>query len=211
MDSLRVVAERMWRGEGAMAGLLPEGGPRGAVSQLGERIAVVPHFANMIVFHTEDGLVLVDTGLRLTAQTMFEAVRGWSREPVRYAVFTHGHIDHVFGLGPFEAEARQRGWPAPVVLAHEAVAHRFARYARTAGHNAIVNARQFGLDELVWPTEFRRPDVIYRDAHELVHGGLTFRLRHALGETDDHTWVFVPELSLRFEVVGMDSWRCALR
>lgn len=177
-----------------MLGLMSAGGPMGTAAQVGERIAVVPHFANLIAFRTDDGLVLVDTGVQQTAQVMFQAVRGWTRDPVRYTVFTHGHIDHVFGLGPFDEEAREQGRPAPIVLAHEAIGQRFERYAATAGYNGIINSRQFGRDDLVWPTEFRRPDVVYRDTHELAHGGLTFRLRHALGETDDHTWVFIPEL-----------------
>jgi glyoxylase-like metal-dependent hydrolase (beta-lactamase superfamily II) len=108
-------------------------------------------------------------------------------------VFTHGHVDHVFGVAPYDQEAAAKGWQAPVVVAHEAVAARFERYARTAGYNAVINRRQFGLDELEWPADYRYPDRVYRDRDSFSCGGLTFELRHALGETDDHTWVFVPE------------------
>ncbi|WP_194922502.1 alkyl sulfatase dimerization domain-containing protein [Catenulispora pinisilvae] len=194
MDTLRDFAEQMWQGRGVMRGLMPEGAPTARAFALTGQIAVVPDFANITAFATDDGLVLVDTGLELTAQSMYDAIRAWSDQPVRYAVFTHGHVDHVFGLGPFDAEAEAAGRPKPVVVAHEAVADRFDRYATTAGYNAVINSRQFGVDDLAWPTTYRRPDRVYRDHFVLEHGGLTFELHHALGETDDHTWVHVPEL-----------------
>jgi alkyl sulfatase BDS1-like metallo-beta-lactamase superfamily hydrolase len=193
VDTLTEYAERMWRGEATMRGLFADGAPMGVAGPVADGVAVVPGFANVIVFQTADGLVLVDTGLHQTAQAMFDAVRAWSADPVRYAVFTHGHVDHVFGMGPYDQEAAVKGWQAPVVVAHEAVAARFGRYARTAGYNTVINRRQFGLDELEWPVDYRYPDRVYRDRDSFSCGGLTFELRHALGETDDHTWVFVPE------------------
>lgn len=60
------------------------------------------------------------------------------------AVYSHGHIEHVFGTRAFEADAAERGWPAPVVVAHAAVPARFDRYRMTAGYNEIINQRQFG-------------------------------------------------------------------
>ncbi len=43
-----------------------------------------------------------------------------------------------------------------------------------------------------WPTEYRYPDETYRDTHKLEVGGERFELHHAKGETDDHTWTWVP-------------------
>jgi alkyl sulfatase BDS1-like metallo-beta-lactamase superfamily hydrolase len=196
VEKLTDYAELMWRGDVTMQGLFAAGSPMGVAQPVADGVVVVPGFANEIAFQTADGLVLVDTGLQLTAQTMFDAVRAWSADPVRYAVFTHGHVDHVFGMGPYDEEATAKGWARPVVVAHEAVAARFARYARTAGYNEVINRRQFGVDDLAWPLEYRQPDRVYRDRDSFSCGGLTFELRHALGETDDHTWVFVPELGI---------------
>jgi len=114
-----------------MRGLFTDGAPMGVAWPVADRVVVVPGFANVIAFQTADGLVLVDTGLRQTAQARFDAVRTWSAAPVRYAVFTHGHVDHVFGMAPYDQEAAAKGGSAPVVVAHEAVAARFERYART--------------------------------------------------------------------------------
>jgi glyoxylase-like metal-dependent hydrolase (beta-lactamase superfamily II) len=113
-------------------------------------------------------------------------------------VFTHGHIDHVFGVDLYEEEARTNGWPAPRVVAHEAVPARFERYRLTAGYNAVINQRQFRTPTLRWPTDYRFPDETYRDEMTLHVGGETFELHHARGETDDGTWVWSPSRRVVF-------------
>jgi len=151
-------------------------------------------FSNVHAFETDDGLVLVDTGFEAMAGHIHETVRRWRPTDVRAAVFTHGHVDHVLGLAPFEEEARARGRNRPRVVAHELVPARFDRYRSTADWNTAVNRRQFGLgEEFHWPTEYRYPDETYRDRITLDVGGERFELRHGKGETDDATWVFVPD------------------
>ncbi len=86
----------------------------------------------------------------------------------------------------------REGWPAPVVVAHDAVPARFDRYIVTAGYNEIINQRQFGVPGLRWPTEYRYPDRTYAQRLELDVGGVGLELHHARGETDDHTWTWVP-------------------
>jgi alkyl sulfatase BDS1-like metallo-beta-lactamase superfamily hydrolase len=186
-------ADRMWRGEATMTGLLADGAPVGQAAEVTEGVAVVLDFGNSIAFRTGEGLVLFDTGLAISAPGLMRAVRAWSSAPVKYAIYSHGHIDHVSGMGPYDAEAAEGGWPRPVVVAHELVDARFDRYLRTAGYNAIINRRQFGIDELDWPREYRRPDLTYADTMTLRAGQLSFELHHALGETDDHTWAYVPQ------------------
>ena len=93
----------------------------------------------------------------------------------------------------FEAEARDAGVAAPRVVAHEDVPARFDRYRLTAGYNAAINARQFRVPGLAWPTDYRYPDVTYRARLDLDVGGVRFELHHARGETDDHTWTWLPD------------------
>jgi alkyl sulfatase BDS1-like metallo-beta-lactamase superfamily hydrolase len=102
-------------------------------------------------------------------------------------VYSHGHIDHVFGVPVWEEEARQQGWAAPEVIAHHALPARFDRYIFTAGYNTIINRRQFGFKDLNWPTQYRYPDRTYHDTLDVSVGGVDFALRHEKGETDDHT------------------------
>ena len=70
---------------------------------------------------------------------------------------------------------------------------RFDRYGRTRGYNAIVKPAQFQLPGLGWPARYRRPDVTYSDHMTVDLDGLRLDLHHAQGETDDATWVWIPE------------------
>jgi len=160
---------------------------------LGDGTAMVESFANVAAFTTGDGLVLVDTGSAFTATAVHQAVRGWTDEAFDTAVYTHGHLDHVFGTPVFDAENVELGRPRARVLAHEEIDHRFDRYVLTAGYNGVINRRQFQLPAFQWPTDYRRPDVTYRDHLDVTVGDTRFELHHARGETDDATWVWVPD------------------
>src|SRR5512132_1040830 len=90
------------------------------LEELGTGLAFVSSFANVTVFETAAGLVLVDTGSFFFAADVHERVRRWSARPLHTAVWTHGHVDHVFGVPLYEEEAKTHGWPAPHVVSHEA-------------------------------------------------------------------------------------------
>jgi alkyl sulfatase BDS1-like metallo-beta-lactamase superfamily hydrolase len=190
-DALQV-ADEIWRGVRDVEEHRPFTFVGGLVEPC-EGVAFVPSFANVSAFATGDGLVLVDTGSLPFAPSVQEELRRWSPARVDTAVYSHGHIDHVFGVPLYEAEAAANGWRPPVVVAHEAIGARFERYVLTAGWNGAINRRQFQLPNLQWPTEYRHPDRTYRTALTLQVGGLELQLTHARGETDDHTWTWVPE------------------
>ncbi|HUA94565.1 MAG TPA: alkyl sulfatase dimerization domain-containing protein [Acidimicrobiales bacterium] len=186
------LADRLWRGEVEIVEAHPVGF-QGGLTEIDTGVAFVSSFANVSAIDTHDGLVLVDTGASFVARTVYDTVRAWSPQRLNTAVFSHGHIDHVFGVGPWEEAAAAEGWPAPVVVAHEAVPARFDRYIATAGYNEVVNQRQFQAPGLRWPTEYRYPDRTYARELALEVGGVTFELHHARGETDDHTWTWFPQ------------------
>ena len=188
MLDVLALADKLWSGEVPIDEVHPISFT-GDLTEITEGLAFLPSFANVCVFSDDHTLSLIDTGSPMFAASNFDKIRGWSNAPVRSAVYTHGHIDHVFGLGPFEKEAAGNGWPAPEVVAHEAVTARFDRYRMTAGYNAVINRRQFQIDALEWPTEYRYPDRTYRDTLVFER----FELNHGKGETDDATWVWVPE------------------
>ena len=194
-ESVLDTVDRLWNGEVAMGvgSQHPLQVGSRALEELATDVAFTPSFANVSSFSTDDGLVLVDTGSRMLARTVHEQIRGWRpNAPLHTAVYSHGHIDHVFGVPVFEEEAAGRGWPAPRVVAHEALPQRFDRYILTAGYNAVINQRQFQAPNMRWPTDYRYPDETYRDRVDLDVGGMGFELRHAKGETDDHTWTWIP-------------------
>ncbi len=152
-------------------------------------IAFIESFANVVATRTGDGLVIVDAGSPLHAQSIVETTRSWTDERLDTAVFTHGHVDHIYAVKLFEAEGNG---PARV-LAHEALPHRFRRYEATNGYNGIINQRQFQLPFPMFPGDYRYPDETYESELAVTVGDTAFELRHDRGETDDHTWVWIPE------------------
>ncbi len=161
------LASRLWQGDEPIEQHHPVG-YTGQLAVLAEGLAFLPSFANVTAFETSDGLVLVDTGGYVIAPQVHEQIRAWSDMPLHTAVYSHGHVDHVFGVPHFEGEDGAR--PARVV-AHENVPRRFDRYTLTAGYNGAINARQFQLPELAFPTEFRYPDETYRSQLAWRSGG----------------------------------------
>jgi len=173
------------------------------LSVLTDRIAMVEAFSHCIAFRTDDGLLAFDTSNERGGPRVVQALRDWSREPFNTLVYTHGHIDHVGGCGAFIEDAGERGHPRPRVVGHENIATRFARYRLTNGYNQIINTRQFGSfsrrgyamndSEQFLPEWSPEPDLTYDDRLALNVGGLDIELRHARGETDDHSWTWIPE------------------
>jgi len=192
MTSVLKLADQLWTG----AIRIEDSHPfslLGDAEEVADGVVFVPSFANVAGFSTAEGLVLVDTGSAPLAAHVHNTLRRWNSTPLHTAVFSHGHIDHVFGVAPFEEEAREHGWAAPRVLAHEAMPARFDRYKLTAGYNEVVNQRQFSMPELRWPRGYRYPDETYARELSISVGGLDLQLQHCKGETDDHTYTWVPE------------------
>jgi len=201
MSTIREMAERHWQGEGDLVfgehPVTPAAGRQ--AEEIGDGVLYVKSIASATTIDTGDGLVMLDTGSMFDRDVVFDQVRKWrSAAPLAAAVFSHHHIDHIFGTRRFEEEAVERGWSPPRVFGHEEMGRHFDRYQRTLGWNAAINQRQFALpvDGFTWPDEYRYPDVTYRDSLTFHQGRLTFELHHARGETDDATWTWVPELQL---------------
>ena len=172
--------------------------PPGHLEEVAPGVRMSPGFGHAFLVEAGDGLVMYDTGPRETAQALHDGVRAWTDAPVTHGVYTHGHLDHVFGMIPFDQEAESTGRRRPVVVAHENVNARFDRYDLTKGYNTVINQRQFRNLDLVWPEYYRRPDTTYSGEHLLTVGDTEFQLRHALGETDDHTLGYLPDRKILF-------------
>lgn len=170
-------------------------------SEIADGVAMVESFSNVVALRSDDGLVLFDTSMEVFADQVMGALRSWSADPVHTVVYTHGHIDHVGGAAAIVAEAERAGRPTPHIVAHRAVPERFDRYRLTRGYNGWINARQFGGTGLTGPTDgkpvfpgrFVEPTVTYEHTLSLDPGGLDMVLHHSRGETDDHTWTWLPD------------------
>jgi len=187
---------------GAMHGRSPaeakffwNGGP----VEVAERTWFASLLSGVTAFDTDDGVVLVDTGTVQLAPALAESVRQRTDAAIHTAIYTHGHVDHAFGLESFLAPGQQ----APVVVAHSSMAERFDRYARTPRHNVALNNRQFsgkpgadamaGAADVRWEAPTMLPTLTYDTELTIEVGGVTFELHHCRGETDDHTWVYCPD------------------
>lgn len=191
MSRLRARSQGLWSGAIPInhTSVMFEFGP---LEEVAQGLAFIEGFANVTALHTEAGVVLFDTGSPMTAPIIVGQLQGWRTRPVHTAIYTHGHIDHVMGMAAIDDAAARAGEPRPRVIAHEAVAARFARYRLTAGWNTAINQRQFRLAAVPWPTDYRYPDETYRERSSLEIGGTRIELHHGLGETDDHTFAWLP-------------------
>jgi alkyl sulfatase BDS1-like metallo-beta-lactamase superfamily hydrolase len=172
------------------------------LSELADRVALVESFSHVAVIDTGDGLVCFDSSGAQSGRAVVASLRGWSDDPIHTLVYTHGHVDHVGGSRAFAADADTRGRPTPRVLGHERVIARFDRYEQTRGYNVTINLRQFGgaaraagqLAELPFlPRGTLRPDVTYTEQMTERIGGVDFEYNYCKGETDDHTWTWIPQ------------------
>jgi alkyl sulfatase BDS1-like metallo-beta-lactamase superfamily hydrolase len=197
MTDLRNLAERAWRGELDTAHEHhPVHTSYEGASELALDLLALKGIAGIYVLDTGDGLVMLDAGSLLDSTRVHEAVRAWRPDaPLAAVVFSHHHVDHVFAVRRFDEEHERRGWPPPVVYAHELLPAHFDRYLRTLGWNTAINRRQFAIDvpKFRWPDRYRYPDVVYVDRLRFQRGALSFHLHHGRGETDDHTWTWIPE------------------
>ena len=141
---------------------------------------------NAAFFETDEGIVLVDTGMGPAGPAILDAIRSVSDKPIHTIIYTHGHVDHAYGTW-----AIMEAGETPQIIGHELLEERFNRYIRLRGSLAKYMSQpeeQLPASEsdLVWPTRY------ISDRLELEIGGETFILQHHKGETDDQLYVWVP-------------------
>ena len=142
---------------------------------------------NAAFFETDEGIVLVDTGMAPAGPAILDAIRSVSEQPIHTIIYTHGHVDHAYGTW-----AIMDAGETPEIIAHDLLKPRFERYIRLRGSLAKYMSQpedQLPASEsdLVWPTRY------FSDRLELEIGGETFVLQHHKGETDDQLYVWVPD------------------
>ena len=195
MPSLHEVSEAAWNG--TLSTATPQGHPFVRLNLLEEvapGIAFYKDFSNQCAVKTSDGLVLIDAGHYnpLFYKPAFDTIRKWSQDPVKLAIYTHGHVDHAYGLIPYLEEAKRHKWQAPQIAGHENILPRMKRYVDMNGYNSIINSRQFGAP-VSFPKQYQAPNLTYSTRTTIRQGDHSFVLTHAKGETDDHTWVWLPK------------------
>jgi alkyl sulfatase BDS1-like metallo-beta-lactamase superfamily hydrolase len=172
-------------------------------------IWMVPGFGNATLVLTDDGAAVVDPALLQNGPRVLRELRQRSQAPLRFVIYTHGHADHAFGTGPLLEDAAQRGDSPPQIVGHERILDRLARYQRLHGQHDHINRIQFAVpsDREAFPSVYYPPTLTYHHRLSIRLGDLTLECRHGMGETDDATWVWVPE---RRTVIAGDFvvWSC---
>jgi len=167
------------------------------------RIAPVwPVAGSSGVVITDEGVVVVDTGIPAGGPDRVRRIRERTDAPFHTIIYTHGHGDHAGGAGAFLEDAEKKGHPKPRIIAHEMVPKRFDKYQMLQGRRQYIGSLQFpgrqrpaapAGGQAGQPPRYYYPDITYSDRMDFQLGGLTFELYHAMAETDDATWVWIPE------------------
>jgi glyoxylase-like metal-dependent hydrolase (beta-lactamase superfamily II) len=170
----------------------------GDLRQIDPNVWLLPGFGNTTIVVGRNGAAVIDPGLFINGPRVVKALRQITEAPLRYVIYTHGHFDHAFGTPALLDDARRRGDHDPEIVGHRNIAHRFERYAKTGGHLAVTYDMQFaswgaGGGDVVRNARYVPPTLSYEESLTLDLGDLTLDCRHGLGETDDHSWIWVAE------------------
>lgn len=141
---------------------------------------------NVVVFETDAGLVLIDSGYAPAGPALVDALKQISAKPVHTVVFTHFHADHAFGAWALLAAGMK-----PQIVAEERFIEQMEGDMRTNGLIARNNQQPLAEVPRTWDDAVR-PTVTFHNKTTLNIGGEDFVLTHARGETEDQIWVSVP-------------------
>jgi alkyl sulfatase BDS1-like metallo-beta-lactamase superfamily hydrolase len=172
----------------------------GDAQPFGDRALLITGHGNVGFAYNDEGVVMFDTGTPLIyGDKAITELRRFTEAPIRYVIYTHGHIDHAFNLQPVLDDAAARGYRRPLVMAHRKVLDRFERYKRLREHTTLINRINFGTpaNTPIVP-EFHYPDTLIDEAMSFRLGDMTVELRTGRGETDDALWAWIPERRLLF-------------
>jgi glyoxylase-like metal-dependent hydrolase (beta-lactamase superfamily II) len=177
----------------------------GGVVKINDAIYQASGFGNTFMVVTDEGNVIIDTSLVLTAAAHKQALQAIDDGPIKYIILTHAHPDHTGGVGVWkEAGTEIIGQSNEVDFLHYEQRLRgiFTR------RNAAQFSELFGFTAL---PPFSPPDaevinygadipatILFDRFYEFKLGGLTFQLLHTPGETYDHLTVWIPEYKIAF-------------
>ncbi len=195
--------------EDTKLGSIPLLSSQGEIKHFDHGVHMLQLWANICIIETDEGVVLFDVGFEFNGPGIVEEVRAITDKPVRYIIYGHGHGDHAFGARAIIKDAEKRGHPLPVIVAHENVPRRFDRYQEMLPYHEHINRIQFGIPEELpaFVRNYIYPNLTYQGAMSFRLGNTTFELRHAKGETDDATWMWIPE-SKTACVSDLWVWSC---
>ena len=114
-DDVLELADKLWRGDIDIVDDPPRGRVHGrAWPRSPTGVAFVPQLRQRLGHRHRRRARPRRHGLELRGRSaVHEALRGWSALRLNTAIYSHGHIDHVFGVGVWEEESADAGLARP--------------------------------------------------------------------------------------------------
>lgn len=173
---------------------------RGPATEVGPGIYLSQGLSNSFLITTGEGRIVINTGMTFEGPVHRRSYDAVNSSPIRYVIFTQGHVDHIGGLDFFLDDN-------PVVIAQQNFGAqqdddariRDFRQARSmfAFGSAIEEAINFfsqhpeaaaSLGKKIVPTQ------TFEDQHSIELGGLCLELLAVPGgETTDSLAIWIPE------------------
>ena len=131
---------------------------------------------NIAVQRSDEGVLVVDTGLAQNADRVIAAIKKLSDQPIRWIINTHVHPDHTGGNEALaKAGSRTNGGPAEII-AHERVLTRMS----------APSGRQSPTPSAAWPT-----DTYVPEEKDIYFNGEAVMIYHEpMAHTDGDSIVF---------------------
>ncbi|HLY42231.1 MAG TPA: MBL fold metallo-hydrolase [Terracidiphilus sp.] len=153
--------------------------------------------SNVYLVMTPDGNVVIDTAPERDAQKAKDLLTAVSNAPVKYILLTHGHADHIGGIGLWKQ-------PGTQIIAQRNYVELVNYVARLDGFFAPRNAVAFNRPVQqagAWAGNYGAtidPTILFDEKYEFTLGGVKFELFSTPGETPDHLTVWLPESRIAF-------------
>jgi alkyl sulfatase BDS1-like metallo-beta-lactamase superfamily hydrolase len=160
--------------------------------------------SNSFLITTDEGNIVVNTGMFFEAPYHRDSYRAISDAPTRYIIFTQGHVDHVGGTDLLRDDTTK-------VIAHSSNAEHQAYdkrlfkfrgsrsgFAFLKKNGATVRQAMGDYGELPAQAE-PVPDITFDDEYEFTLGGLRVQLIGVPGaETNDSLIIWLPDHEICF-------------
>ena len=139
---------------------------------------------NAVLFETDEGLILVDTGMNAAGEAIKSLIKSVSNKPIHTIIYTHCHVDHAYGTWALMENK-------PQVIAQKELPKCFDRYYQQRGSLAKylgqpLSSLPRSKEDFVYPTK------TFDKKLTITVGGENFELRAHRGETDDQLYVYAP-------------------
>lgn len=179
--------------------LFMQGMSRSEPIEIADGVYQAVGFSNTFLITTDEGCVIVDTGLAPVGAAHKRLLGPLVETPVKFIVLTHGHPDHRQGIDLWREEGTEviahKNYPElrhyQERLAGAFYRRNFAQYYPMVPKSAPPSSPgNFGAEI--------EATILIGDEYRFTLGGIEFVCFHAPGETDDQINLWIPEKGIVF-------------